>query len=255
MLRYLLLIFVFFVALSLNSCAWFSNDNLEKPAQDLIQDGVDAYDRGRYRDSIINFEQLKDWYPFSKYAILAELKIADAHYNLDEFPEAIMAYEEFEQLHPKNEAIPYVIYQIGRCYYDQIDTIDRDQTSARKAMTHFNRLIQSFANNIYAQKAQSHILNCLKSLSGHELYVALFYYKSKYYEAALQRFLMVVQNYPDVGNHNKALYYIANCEALIKANASKMDKEEVFLESTTNQDTVESAIEQIVEPDTEETEK
>ena len=82
-------------------------------AQQLAWDGMDAYDDGEYKDAIENFQKLKDWYPFSKYAILAELKIADAHYHLDQYEEAIFAYEEFEKLHPRNEAVPYVIYQIG----------------------------------------------------------------------------------------------------------------------------------------------
>ena len=92
------------------------------------------YERGDYSRAIEKFEKLKDWFPFSRYAILAELKIGDANYNLERYQEAIFAYEEFEKLHPRNEAIPYVIYQIGRCYFDQIETIDRDQNSARKAL-------------------------------------------------------------------------------------------------------------------------
>ena len=82
-------------------------------AQELAWDGMDAYEDGDYKDAIEYFQKLKDWYPFSKYAILAELKIADAHYHLKQYDEAIFAYEEFEKLHPRNEAVPYVIYQIG----------------------------------------------------------------------------------------------------------------------------------------------
>ncbi|MBW1694511.1 MAG: outer membrane protein assembly factor BamD, partial [Deltaproteobacteria bacterium] len=96
-------------------------ENLAESAQMLAWDGMDAYEDGNYSAAIDNFQQLKDWYPFSKYAILAELKIADSNYHLKRYEEAIFAYEEFEKLHPRNEAIPYVIYQIGRCYFDQID--------------------------------------------------------------------------------------------------------------------------------------
>ncbi|MCK5418284.1 MAG: outer membrane protein assembly factor BamD, partial [Desulfobacterales bacterium] len=109
-------------------------------AQELAWDGMDAYENGKYLKAIEKFQKLKDFYPFSKYAILAELKIADAHYQREEYEEAIFEYENFERLHPRNEAIPYVIYQIGRCYFDQIDTTDRDQTSARKALEAFQRL-------------------------------------------------------------------------------------------------------------------
>ena len=184
-------------------------------AQDLAWDGMDAYEDGRYKEAIEYFQKLKDWYPFSKYAILAELKIADSHYHLSQYDEAVFAYEEFEKLHPRNEAIPYVIYQIGRCYYDQIDTIDRDQTPARKALETFQRLYKQFPDDQYARSGSEHIPKCLKSLAGNEYYIGVFYFKSKHYQAALQRFMAVLSNYPDVGYHQKALQFIAKCEASI----------------------------------------
>lgn len=184
-------------------------------AQELAWDGMDAYEDGSYQDAIEHFQKLKDWYPFSKYAILAELKIADAHYRLEQYDEAIFAYEEFEKLHPRNEAIPYVIYQIGRCYYDQIDTIDRDQTPARKALETFQRLHKQFPNDQYARSGNEHLPKCLKSLAGNEYYIGVFYYKTKHYPAALERFMSVLSNYPDVGYHQRALLYISKCEASI----------------------------------------
>ncbi len=182
-------------------------------AQQLAWDGMDAYEDGDYKEAIEHFQQLKDWYPFSKYAILAELKIADSNYHLKNYEEAIFAYGEFEKLHPRNEAIPYVIYQIGRCYFDQIDTIDRDQTPALKAYETFQRLDKQFPNDKYARSGAEHVTTCVKSLVGNEYYIGVFYYKSKHYKAALHRFMAVLSDYADVGYHQKALEYIAKCEA------------------------------------------
>jgi outer membrane protein assembly factor BamD len=196
-------------------CAWFETKE-EKSAQELAIDGMDEFNNRDYKKAIEFFERLKDWYPFSKYAILAELKIADAYYKLEEYEDAIFAYEEFEALHPRNDAIPYVIYQIGLCYFEQIDTIDRDQTTAKKALDTFKRLKKQFPNNPYTKKAQAHIKKCLKVLAGHEFYVGLFYFKSKNYKAALNRFKSIVINYPDVGIHKNALDYIAICKALLQ---------------------------------------
>ncbi len=184
-------------------------------AQELAWDGMDAYESGKYEKAIDKFQKLKDYYPFSKYAILAELKIADAHYQRREYEEAIFAYENFEQLHPRNEAIPYVIYQIGRCYYDQIDTPDRDQTSAQKALEAFQRLIKQFPRDQYSTRAAEHIKKAQKSLAGHAYEVGVFYYNTKHYKAALHRFMSIISDYPDVGYHQKALEYIAKCEASI----------------------------------------
>jgi outer membrane protein assembly factor BamD len=200
-------------------------------AQELAWDGMDAYENGRYDKAIEKFQKLKDYYPFSKYAILAELKIADAHYQREEYGEAIFAYENFEQLHPRNEAIPYVIYQIGRCYYDQIDTPDRDQTSAQKALETFQRLIQQFPEDPYSVRASEHIDTCQKSLAAHAYIVGVFYYKTKHYKAALNRFMSVITEYPDVGYHQKSLEYIARCETSIaEKDQNKQDKKEALIE-------------------------
>ncbi|MDH4010828.1 MAG: outer membrane protein assembly factor BamD [Desulfobacterales bacterium] len=190
-------------------------------AQELAWEGMDAYENGRYDKAIEKFQKLKDYYPFSKYAILAELKIADAHYQREEYEEAAFAYENFEQLHPRNEAIPYVIYQIGRCYYDQIDTPDRDQTSAQKALEAFQRLVKQFPGDQYSTRAAEHIKTAQKSLAGHAYVVGIFYYKTKHYKAALNRFMSIISDYPDVGYHQKALEYIARCEASIAREESE----------------------------------
>ena len=195
-------------------------DNLT--AQELAWQGMESYGDGDYQKAVERFQRLKDIYPFSKYAILAELKLGDAHYRLEQYEDAIFAYEEFEKLHPRNEAVPYVIYQIGRCHFDRISTTDRDQTPARKALDAFERLRKQYPNDPHARSAADHILACQKSLAGHEFGVGAFYFKTKHYKAALARFKKVVANYPDVGYHQPAIDYIALCERqLEKARNSK----------------------------------
>jgi outer membrane protein assembly factor BamD len=207
------------------SCSWSQGPKTEKSAQQLVQDGIDSFKSGDYKQSIDSFEKLRDWYPFSKYAILAELKIADAYFNLGSYPDAILAYQEFEQLHPRNEAIPYVIYRIGRSYFNQMDTIDRDQSNAAKALETYQRLVQQFPHDPYSGMARSDMIVCYRSLSGHEFYVGVFYYKDKKYKAAKARFTAVIEKYPDVGYTHKALTYLANCEAWIQSRSKTPKKD------------------------------
>jgi outer membrane protein assembly factor BamD len=210
MKRFVLILLV--VSLSLPGCAWFKSKH-EKTAEELAYDGMELFNKKRYSKAIEEFRNLKDWYPFSKFAILAELKMADAHFQLKEYEEAIFAYEDFENLHPRNEAVPYVIYQIGRSYFNQMDAVDRDQSSARKALSSFNRLIREYPQDPYALLAREHIRQCHESIAGNEFHVGLFYFKAGRYKAALSRFKAVMSDYPDVGYHFKAIEFIAKCEA------------------------------------------
>ena len=213
-----IIIVIFFLC---SGCAALSLENIlykyfgpedEETAQQLALDGMEEFERGNYKRSLGKFEKLKDWYPFSRFAILAELKIADCYYKLEEYDKAIEAYEQFINLHPRNEAVPQAIYHIGLCYFEQIATVDRDQTSARKALDTFGQLKKHFPENDYTYKAEEKIDECLKSLVGNEFYVGIFYYKSKHYKAAFHRFQNVVTNYPDVGIHRQALEYMNLCE-------------------------------------------
>jgi len=212
------IIFSFFIAGA--GCAWFETTE-HAPVEELATTGMDLYKREKYRDALETFQHLKDWYPFSKYTSLAELKIADAHYQLEEYEEAIFAYQEFKSLHPRNEAVPYVIYQVGLCYLDRMDSIDRDQSVVRQALEIFQRLMTQHPESPYAGKAQKNIDECKKSLAGHEMYVGRFYYKTKHYRGALARFERVLSDYPTAGFDEEAHQYIDLCQEVL-------DKDKLF---------------------------
>jgi outer membrane protein assembly factor BamD len=207
------------IILLFSGCGLFeSSHEMEKNAEELAFEGSSAFISKNYKEAVNAYTDLKDWYPFSKYAILAELKIADAYYHLKSYDEAILAYEAFEKMHPKNDAIPYVIYQTGLCWFNQLDMIDRDHMPARNSMAQFNRLIDQYPASQYAQKANDHIQKGMENLSGHELYVADFYFKTKQYAAALKRYEYLVEHYPNSKESKKALNKIMECGALIKGN-------------------------------------
>jgi len=206
------------VFLLLSGCSLFEeNHQMNKNAQQLAAEGAASFMNEDYEDAVKAYTDLKDWYPFSKYAILAELKIADAHFHLEEYPEAIAAYENFEKMHPKNEAVPYIINQIAMCWFNQIGTIDRDATPAKKAMAEFEKLIRLFPENEYSQEALAHIDACIDNMVSHELYVANFYNKTKKYEAALKRYQYIVENYAGTDQSQIALEKIPEVSEHIKA--------------------------------------
>jgi len=212
--KFFFFVVVLWMGSQVSGCAWFQ-DKEKETAQGLAEEGMAAFRDEDYRKAIESFEKLKDWYPFSRYAILAELKLGDAYYHRKEYEEALFAYETFENLHPKNEAVPYVVYQIGRCYFDRLETIDRDQTITKEALQAFERLVRTYPSSSYVMQAKEHMKVCNRNLAQHEFYIGMFYYKSKHYKAALERFKAVVMSYPDFGIHHKALEYISLCQAKI----------------------------------------
>ena len=190
---------------------FFGKDTGESPSE-LMSDGMTHLEKGNYEQATEAFQELKDRYPYSKYAIQAELKMADALYRKLEYDQAYEAYDEFERLHPKNSDIPYVIYQKGLCHFSRLTTIDRDQSHAHQAKAEFERLVRRFPRTDYANVARKNLRRCFIFLAEHELYIGHFYYKKGKYQAALDRYSYIIENYPDLGQYHEALEYISKCK-------------------------------------------
>lgn len=196
----------------------------EKSPEELMEQGTKQMDKGRYQSASESFQNLKDRYPYSKYAVLAELKMADALFLTPEYDLAFDAYDEFEKLHPRDKSIPYVIYQKGMCQFKQIKSIDREQSHTHKAKTEFERLIKRFPNDTYARRAIQFFRKCIVSLAKHELYVGHFYYKMKKYNAAMGRYIYLIENYPDMGQYGEALEYISKCREKLAIAQAKQEE-------------------------------
>ncbi len=211
--------------LSLSGCAtmkdmfgswsWGSSDeemNFE-PAESLAVKGMDEYNVGNYTEALKAFNQIMDRYPFSPQAMLAELKSADAHYYRGEYVEAKALYKEFEERHPTNEAIPYVMFQIGMCDFARTDRIDRDISGAQEAIQSFSRMLRAHPNSPYSREAKARIQAAREFLVNHEYFVAVFYVRTKKYEQAQHRLKYIINMYPDSEIIPKAEALLARIEA------------------------------------------
>lgn len=233
---YLILEYIFIGILSvslLGGCSiseWFATKETPKTVADLMDQGEELFDQGRYAESGQVFQAVIDRYPYSGYAAMAEVMLADGHYERQEFEDAYIVYDDFERLHPKNERIPYVMYQKGMCEFEQVIAMDREQSHAARARRDFERLIRKFPENIYAGKAQKHLREALMYLSEYELSVGHFYFKMAEYEAALNRYTHLIKYYPDMGYYHEALAYISKCHAKIDQEKTAEKKEPGILE-------------------------
>ena len=168
----------------------------QKPPEQLAVEGMQKMREKDYGDALEAFKQLKEHYPYSKYAILADLKIGDANFHKKEYTDAAIAYEEFARLHPRNEVNPYVLYQIGMCHFLSFSTVDRDQGETQKAMEAFQRVAQAFPESDYATRARKQLLECQKRIVAHEYFVGEFYCRRENFKSARDRLEKVVQAYP-----------------------------------------------------------
>lgn len=201
-----------FILLFSAACA-SKNIDSKAQAESLAREALDQYKHGKYHIAVKTFEDIKTRYPFSKYSLLAEIKAADSHYYLEHYDEALALYEQFENNHPTNEAVPYTLFQIGMCYYNRIDTPDRDPAYASSAVQNFTRLIRTYPQSPYTNEAKAKIARAKDFLAQHEFIVASYYAKTGSLEEAANRLEYLLINYPDCSKADEAKELLASVQA------------------------------------------
>jgi outer membrane protein assembly factor BamD len=184
-----------------SGCVWLDNYFLppaEDTAQELYEAGADAMSEKEYVDAQEYFSKIKDRFPFSPYALKAELGLADAYYLDEQYQMSLDNYKEFEALHPSNENIPYVLYQIGNANYNLFKSIDRRQENIKEGLEYFYRLQETYPDSEYARAARELIQKSRRILAEHEVYVADFFWRTEQYGPAWHRYQYVVENFSDV---------------------------------------------------------
>jgi outer membrane protein assembly factor BamD len=220
----LFLLTIIGLSFSLMACGLFKSKEakeLEKTPEALITEGLEAYQRKKYEKAGEAFQNLKDRFPYNPYAIVAELKLADSYYLNKEYLLAATAYKEFEKLHPANEIIPYVIFQLGMCYFKQMPTIDRDQSYALQAVQEFERMIKNYPQSEYVPQAEPLLITAKKNLAAHEFYIGEFYFRQKNYAAALGRFEAIFQQFPVSSHPPKLKNHIEVCKEKLERTQSQ----------------------------------
>jgi len=185
------------------------------PAEELYQQGL-AQLEGRkiwgilpfvnHDKAIETFQSIVDNYPYSDYAVLAELKIADAYFEDKKYEEALSYYRDFSDLHPQHPEVPYTIWRSALCHERRKKGPNRDQTAVREAVVYLDRLLLDFPYSEQATEGEALWRSLRQQLADHILRIGDFYRKRKEYEAAAERYRMLLNEYPGLGFDEETLY-------------------------------------------------
>jgi outer membrane protein assembly factor BamD len=208
-LKWIIILFITFFLLSACGGKGKAVKTVEGDPEVLYKRGLARFNKRDYKEALKQFEQLKSSFPDSPpYTLWAELKIGDCHFLQEDYVEAIAAYEEFKKIHPTHGEIPYVQYQIGMAYFNQMRTLDRDQTSTKNALSNFEYLIGNYPPSLFTERAKAKIDVCKKQLADHEFYIGNFYYKHKKFQAAASRFVGLLEKFPKGHEEDRTLYLL-----------------------------------------------
>jgi outer membrane protein assembly factor BamD len=184
-------------------------------AKQNYEKGMQALEDEEWVDAAKYFTFVKARFPYSKYAVLADLRIGDAAMGAGAHLEAIDIYKQFIKFHPTHEMVEngYAAFRIGEAYYKMLPddwflvppAHEKDQTAALDAMRELSVFLKKYPDSPYVAKAKKMQRECAKRLAAHEWYVAKFYWERNRPMATVLRLRTLLAKYPGVGYDERAM--------------------------------------------------
>jgi outer membrane protein assembly factor BamD len=164
-------------------------------AKRAYEEALEAYFDRDWEYATQLLEEVRRTYGYSRYARLAELRLADAAFHQEKYAESI-----------------YARYKTTKAYFIQSGASillppleERDLSNVREAYT----TIRAFLGDYPGTKHQEELEYMLDVVTGvlarHELYVARFYLRQDNFDAAVARVEYAIKNYRGSGLEPEAL--------------------------------------------------
>jgi outer membrane protein assembly factor BamD len=216
---------LFFGALALAGAALggCDKDNHSNTPLDYSENAKHDYDAAMQAFNDKNWEgansmmnEVRRKYGYSRYARLAELRLADANYQQEKFAEATAGYKAFIHDYPNDPEIPYARYQVTLTQYNAVSQSfllpaleERDLASVNDAHASIRAFLSDYPNSEHAPELAYMQAVVTGLLARHELYVARFYLDRGNFKAAIARVDYSLHSFKDSGLEAEGMVLLA----------------------------------------------
>lgn len=137
------------------------------------------------------------------------MKRAETFFERENYPEAIVEYQHFLDMHRTHVLAPYAQFKLGESHHKMAKTIDRDPLPIKKAHEAYQKLLVTYPGSKYEIDALVKIRECDNWLGEVDLFVGRFYLRQEAYLAAAHRFEHILESDRELDMAADALYYLA----------------------------------------------
>ena len=178
----------------------------ERPVELLYATGADRLDRGNWNEAVDYFREVERQHPYSEWSRRSILMTGFAHYQGNQYNDAIGDADRFISLYPGNPSASYAYYLKAVCYFEQIVDVNRDQAATEQALASLRDVVQRYPNSEYAQDARLKIDMVNDQLAGKEMAIGRYYLRQGQTLAAIGRFKTAIDRHQTTSHTPEALF-------------------------------------------------
>ena len=188
-----------------------------EPDKFLFDKGTDALNRKKWITAREYFKQIVETYTQSPYRPDAKLGVGDTYLGEGTAESLVLAlneYREFLSFYPTNRRADYAQFKLAMAHFRQMRAPQRDQTETKDCIKEFEAFVERYPNSSLLPEAKARLREARDRLDASDYDVGFFYFRSRWYPGAIDRFQALLKNDPQYSARDAVYYYLG--ESLIK---------------------------------------
>jgi len=190
-----------------------------EPDKFLFDRGTSELAKKKWLTAREYFKQVTETYTQSAYRPDAKLGIGDTYLGEGTAEALVLAMNEFREFlsfYPTHRRADYAQYKLAMAHFRQMRHPQRDQTETREALKEFEAFVARYPSSSLMPEVKARLREAKDRLSESDYLVGYFYYRQRWYPAAVDRFKSVLHDDPGFTGRDALYYYYA--ESLVKLN-------------------------------------
>ena len=186
--------------------------------QFLFERGTAAFKEKKWLQAREYFRQIVDNYPQSPYRPDAKLAVGDTYigeHSVEALMLGVNEFREFLTFYPTSARADYAQYRLATALAEQMLAAERDQTNTREVIKEMQVFFDRYPNSALLPDAKTLMRRAKDRLSEASYRVGFYYFRSKWYPGAIDRFKEVLAADPEFTNRDAVYYHLA--ESLLQA--------------------------------------
>jgi outer membrane protein assembly factor BamD len=168
---------------------------------------TDLYEAKKFNKALRLFEMVTASYKGKPQMQRIQFMIAQSHFNTKDYYNAAYYFERFAANYPKSSKREESLFMSSKSYYLASPKYSLDQTETKKALTSFQKYIDTYPDSKRLADANKMVKGLQYKLEKKSFEIAKQYYEIGYFKSALTAFDNLTSEYLGTGFREEALFY------------------------------------------------
>lgn len=183
-----------------------------QPDKFLLDRGNEELKNNNWLSAREYFRQIVDNYPQSPLRPDAKLGVGDTYLGESTTEALVLAANEFREFltfYPTSPRADYAQYKLAMSHARQMRAAERDQSETKEAIKEFEVFFERYPHSSLTPEVKKQWRDARDRLSEASYRVGLFYFRSRWYPGAIDRFRQVLAEDPAYSHRDALYYYLA----------------------------------------------